>query len=232
MDSYALSKVVNEKTARAFALAQRRRHLCVAHRQRHRAARIRAVSANGLPIRASASASPGAISMRAISVRSPSAPSRSTGSAIQVFNAANDDTSSDLPTRELLGALLPRRAGSRASSANSRRCFPTARPRSCSASSRRTAGETMSRKAQGMTEPSKPLLGRPPTAARSRRRPCAAAACRALRRLERSCLAGKRDRPEDRSRRLPARNDPAQRGEMERRCSTSAARRCARPSRC
>ena len=40
MDSYGLSKVVNEKTARAFAMRYRCRHLCAAHRQRHRAARV------------------------------------------------------------------------------------------------------------------------------------------------------------------------------------------------
>ena len=38
MDSYGLSKVCNEKTARAFAMRYQRRHLRFAHRQRDRAA--------------------------------------------------------------------------------------------------------------------------------------------------------------------------------------------------
>ena len=38
MDSYGLSKVCNEKTARAFAMRYQRRHLRAAHRQRDRAA--------------------------------------------------------------------------------------------------------------------------------------------------------------------------------------------------
>ena len=38
MDSYALSKVVNEKTARAFALRNGTDIYALAHRQRHRAA--------------------------------------------------------------------------------------------------------------------------------------------------------------------------------------------------
>ena len=41
MDSYGLSKVLNEKTARSFARRSGYRHLLPAHRQRHRAARVR-----------------------------------------------------------------------------------------------------------------------------------------------------------------------------------------------
>ena len=70
MDSYGLSKVVNEKTARAFAMRYGRRHLCAAHRQRHRAARIWTASRTSSPIRRCASATPGATSTRATSARS------------------------------------------------------------------------------------------------------------------------------------------------------------------
>ena len=82
MDSYALSKVVNEKTARAFQLRERLRHLCAADRQRHRAARIRdAGAAMEGQSRSSARRSPGATSTRATSGRSSSSASRRTGSA-------------------------------------------------------------------------------------------------------------------------------------------------------
>ena len=83
MDSYALSKVVNEKTARAFALrsgfdiyALRIGNVIEPHEYEQ-------FSRNGSPIRASASGSPGAISTRATSARSPTSPSRRTASAIR-----------------------------------------------------------------------------------------------------------------------------------------------------
>ena len=83
MDSYALSKVVNEQTARAFALrsgsdiyALRIGNVIEPHE-------YDSCSRNGSPIRASASASPGATSMRATSARSPALASRRTGSAIR-----------------------------------------------------------------------------------------------------------------------------------------------------
>ena len=107
MDSYALSKVVNEKTARAFALRSgfdiyalrignviepheydavselvRRSGFPQAHRlELHRCARPR-------PDHRSAAV-------------------EKDGLGFQVFNAANDDTSSDLPTRELLTRFYP-----------------------------------------------------------------------------------------------------------------------------
>ena len=44
MDSYGLSKVVNERTARAFAARFQKRYLRLAHRQRHRTTRLRSFS--------------------------------------------------------------------------------------------------------------------------------------------------------------------------------------------
>ena len=106
MDSYALSKVVNEKTARAFALrsgadiyALRIGNVIEPHEYelfprwfadpgfRKRIA-WSYVDARDL----------GQITERAI---------ETDGLGFQIFNAANDDTSSDLPTRELLARYYP-----------------------------------------------------------------------------------------------------------------------------
>ncbi|MBN9275053.1 MAG: NAD(P)-dependent oxidoreductase, partial [Mesorhizobium sp.] len=106
MDSYALSKVVNEKTARAFALrsgfdiyALRIGNVIEPHEYelfpkwfadpgfRKRIA-WSYVDARDL----------GQITLRAI---------EKDGLGFQVFNAANDDTSSDLPTAELLKRFYP-----------------------------------------------------------------------------------------------------------------------------
>ena len=82
MDSYALSKVINEKTRARLRAQERLRHLCAQDRQRHRAARIRGLhpevdQGSG----ASASASPGATSTRATSARSSTSASPRTASA-------------------------------------------------------------------------------------------------------------------------------------------------------
>ncbi len=106
MDSYALSKVVNEKTARAFALrsgadiyALRIGNVIEPHEYelfprwfadpgfRKRIA-WSYVDARDL----------GQITERAM---------ETDGLGFQIFNAANDDTSSDLPTRELLARYYP-----------------------------------------------------------------------------------------------------------------------------
>lgn len=106
MDSYALSKVVNEKTARAFALrsgidiyALRIGNVIEPHEYelfpkwfadpgfRKRIA-WSYVDARDL----------GQITARAIETN---------GLGYQVFNAVNDETSSDLPTRELLDRFYP-----------------------------------------------------------------------------------------------------------------------------
>ena len=106
MDSYALSKVVNEKTARAFALrsgfdiyALRIGNVIEPHEYelfpkwfadpgfRKRIA-WSYVDARDL----------GQITARAI---------ETDGLGFQVFNAANDDTSSDLPTKELIDRFYP-----------------------------------------------------------------------------------------------------------------------------
>lgn len=106
MDSYALSKVVNEKTARAFALrsgfdiyALRIGNVIEPHEYelfpkwfadpgfRKRIA-WSYVDARDL----------GQIAARAI---------ETDGLGFQVFNAVNDDTSSDLPTQELLDRFYP-----------------------------------------------------------------------------------------------------------------------------
>ena len=106
MDSYALSKVVNEKTARAFALrsgadiyALRIGNVIEPHEYelfpkwfadpgfRKRIA-WSYIDARDL----------GQMTDQAVNVD---------GLGYQVFNAANDDTSSDLPTRELLTRFYP-----------------------------------------------------------------------------------------------------------------------------
>jgi len=106
MDSYALSKIVNEKTARAFALrsgfdiyALRIGNVIEPHEYalfpkwfadpgfRKRIA-WSYIDARDL----------GQITLRAV---------EKDGLGYQVFNAANDDTSSDLPTAELLKRFYP-----------------------------------------------------------------------------------------------------------------------------
>ena len=80
MDSYGLSKVCNEKTARAFAMRYRSDIYALQNRQRDRAARVRHVQ--GLPRRPAdaASAAPGATSTRATSARSCGCAWKRTGS--------------------------------------------------------------------------------------------------------------------------------------------------------
>ncbi|WP_457939002.1 NAD-dependent epimerase/dehydratase family protein [Mesorhizobium sp. 10J20-29] len=107
MDSYALSKVVNEKTARAFALrsgadiyALRIGNVIEPHEYEAHIPKWRAdpefrkriawsyIDARDL----------GQITDLAIA---------KDGLGFQIFNAANDDTSADLPTRELLKRFYP-----------------------------------------------------------------------------------------------------------------------------
>ena len=119
--------------------AQRLRHLCAAHRQRHRAARIRELFPKWI-------ADPGfrkRIAWSYIDARDLGQITHlaveKDGLGYQVFNAANDDTSSDLPTQELLDRFYPGVPVKR-NSASTRRCSPTARSRKCSASARSTIG--------------------------------------------------------------------------------------------
>ncbi len=107
MDSYGLSKVCNEKTARAFAMRYRSRHLRAQNRQRDRAARVRHVQ--GLPRRP---AEPQALRLelhrRARPRRDRAACAwKRTGSAFQVFNATNDTITLNTPTKEAMAKLSP-----------------------------------------------------------------------------------------------------------------------------
>ena len=111
MDSYALSKIVNEKTARAFALrsgadiyALRIGNVIEPHEYETFIPKWRAdpefrkriawsyIDARDL----------GQITDLAIA---------KDGLGFQIFNAANDDTSADLPTQELIDRYYPGRAG-------------------------------------------------------------------------------------------------------------------------
>ena len=93
MDSYALSKIVNEKTARAYALRSEPHEYSLVPKWfadpgfRKRIA-WSYVDARDL----------GQITLRAV---------EKDGLGYQVFNAANDDTSSDLPTAELMKRFYP-----------------------------------------------------------------------------------------------------------------------------
>ena len=111
MDSYGLSKVCNEKTARAFAMRYRRRHLRAAHRQRDRAARIRASSS-------AIAADPPVRKRNAwsyIDARDLGEIVRlcleKDGLGFQVFNATNDTITLNMPTSEALKRALPEDAG-------------------------------------------------------------------------------------------------------------------------
>ena len=107
MDSYGLSKVCNERTARAFAMRYRRRHLRAAHRQRDRAARVRAFKrfAADPPLRKRNAWS-------YIDARDLGEIVRlcleKDGLGFQVFNATNDTITLNMPTREALAMLCPK----------------------------------------------------------------------------------------------------------------------------
>ena len=106
MDSYALSKVVNEKTARAFALRSGADIYAL---------RIgNVIEPHEYELFPQWFADPGfrkRIAWSYIDARDlgqiTELASRRDGLGFQVFNAANDDTSSDLPTRELLARFYP-----------------------------------------------------------------------------------------------------------------------------
>ena len=107
MDSYGLSKVCNEKTARAFAM----RYGADIYALRignviepHEYGQFRQLLP---PIRRCASATPGAISTRATSARSCRLCLEKDGLGFQVFNAVNDTITLDMPTREALKKLCP-----------------------------------------------------------------------------------------------------------------------------
>jgi nucleoside-diphosphate-sugar epimerase len=107
MDSYALSKVLNEKTARAFALrsgadiyALRIGNVIEPHEYKDFLPKWKAAPAFRKKIAWSYidARDLGEITRLAI---------EKDGLGYQVFNAANDDTSADLPTRELLRRFYP-----------------------------------------------------------------------------------------------------------------------------
>jgi nucleoside-diphosphate-sugar epimerase len=107
MDSYALSKVLNEKTARAFALrsgadiyALRIGNVIEPHEYETLVPKWKADPAFRKKIAWSYidARDLGEITRLAI---------EKDGLGYQVFNAANDDTSADLPTRELLRRFYP-----------------------------------------------------------------------------------------------------------------------------
>ena len=92
MDSYGLSKVLNEVTARAFAAPLRRRHLLLAHRQRDRAARIRPLPRLVRQARDPRGATSSATSTPATSARSSTAAWRPTASASRSSTPATTRT--------------------------------------------------------------------------------------------------------------------------------------------
>ena len=153
MDSYALSKVINEKTARAFALsaAASTSMRCASATSSSRT-NTRATSRNGSPIRPSASASPGATSTRATSARSSTSASRRTASATR---------SSTPPTTNLVGAadrgaarpFLSRSAGEAEARRIRDAAIPTARSGSCWASRNSTTGAN-TRRRRSRSQPS------------------------------------------------------------------------------
>lgn len=107
MDAYALSKVVNEQTARAFSLrsgfdiyALRIGNVIEPHEYEHYVPKWIADPAFRKRIAWSY------IDARDLGQITHLAVERD-GLGFQVFNAANDDTSSDLPTRELLDRYYP-----------------------------------------------------------------------------------------------------------------------------
>ena len=137
MDSYGLSKVVNEKTARAF-------------QRRSRPTSTRCGSATSSS-RTSTTGSPAS---------SPTRPRKRNawsyidardlgqivdlclakdGLGFQVFNAVNDTITANLPTRSS-SPDTSRTSRSPARSGSTRRCSPTARSARCSASARSTTG--------------------------------------------------------------------------------------------
>jgi nucleoside-diphosphate-sugar epimerase len=107
MDSYALSKIVNEKTARAFALrsgfdiyALRIGNVIEPHEYKNYIPQWRADPAFRKRIAWSY------IDARDLGQITDLAIAKD-GLGYQVFNAVNDDTSSDLPTQELLDRYYP-----------------------------------------------------------------------------------------------------------------------------
>ena len=107
MDSYALSKIVNEKTARAFALrsgfdiyALRIGNVIEPHEYEAYIPKWRADPAFRKRIAWSY------IDARDLGQITDLAIAKD-GLGFQIFNAVNDDTSSDLPTRELLDRYYP-----------------------------------------------------------------------------------------------------------------------------
>ena len=138
MDSYGLSKVCNEKTARAFAM----RYEADIYALRignviepHEYGRSRAMQ----PTRRCASATPGAISTRATSARSYACAWRRMGSASRCSTRPTIRSPSTAD-REGAGASLPEDPRDTRRWASSRRLCQIARSAKCSASRRRTTG--------------------------------------------------------------------------------------------
>ncbi len=141
MDSYGLSKVVNEKTARAFAMrygadiyALRIGNVIEPHEYEMFPA--------FLPIPPFASATPGATSTRATSARSSIAVWRRTASAIR-FSTRSTTRSRRASRRAKFSRASARRLRSRARWANSRRRSPTGRPAKSWAFASSTTGANM-----------------------------------------------------------------------------------------
>ena len=108
MDSYGLSKVLNEVTARELPAALGLRHLRAPHRQRRSSrtsttTRSRATS----PTRRCGGATPSATSTRATSGRSSHLCLATDGLGFQVFNAGNDTNGMNMPTAELAARFFP-----------------------------------------------------------------------------------------------------------------------------
>ena len=138
MDSYGLSKVCNEKTARAFAM----RYKADIYALRignviepHEYGPFKRFAANPPMRKRNAWSYIDARDLGEI-VR---LCLEKDGLGFQVFNATNDTITLNMPTREALAGSAPRRR-SRARWANSRRRCRTARPAKCWASRRRTTG--------------------------------------------------------------------------------------------
>ena len=127
MDSYGLSKVVNEKTARAFAMRYRRRHLRAADRQRDRAGRIRPVPdflADPMSRKRNAWSYIDARDLGQIVHRCPPR----TGSASRSSTPSTTPSPPTMPTAEFLKNTAPDTPITREMGNTRRRCR-TARPR-------------------------------------------------------------------------------------------------------
>ena len=157
MDSYALSKVVNEKTARAFALrsgfdiyALRIGNVIEPHEYEKLVPQWKADPAFRKKIAWSYidARDLGEITRLCI---------EKDGLGYEVFNAANDDTSSASADQGIVEAFLSERPGEGGARRSTRRCSRTARFATCSASRRSTRGGAQQLRAEAQV--SDTLLG-------------------------------------------------------------------------